>query len=64
MLFVVACVTKAYEITVHKSKFGKVCIVLDMVNLGRLGPFAVPLAILALVFVTPQDVSAFLSPCF
>ena len=52
MLFVVARATKAYEITVHKSKFGIVFIVLDVMHLGSLPPYAVPLAILALIFVT------------
>jgi len=64
MLFIVASMTQAHEVAVCESKFRIISIMLDMVNLGRLPPYAVPLAILALVFVTAKNVSAFLSPCF
>ena len=59
-----ASMTQAHEVAVCKSKFGVISIMLDVMYLGSLGPFAIPLAILALVFVTAKNVSAFLSPCF
>jgi hypothetical protein len=58
-----AGMTQAHKVTVCESKFRIISIVLDVVYLGSLPPYAVPFAILALVFVTAQDVSAFLSPC-
>jgi hypothetical protein len=64
MLLVVARMTQAHEVAVCKSKFWMICIMLDVMHLGSLGPFAVPLAILALVFVTAKNVFSFLPPCF
>jgi len=59
-----ASMTQAHKVTVCESKFWIISIMLDVMHLGSLGPFAIPLAILALVFITAKDVSAFLPPCF
>jgi len=59
-----ASMTQADEVTVHESKLWIIRIMLDVMHLGSLPPYAVPLAILALVFITAKDVSAFLPPCF
>jgi hypothetical protein len=64
MLFVMAGMTQADEVTVCESKFWMICIMLDVMYLGSLPPYAIPLAILALVFITAKNVFAFLSPCF
>jgi hypothetical protein len=64
MLLVVASMAQAHEVAVCESEFRIISIMLDVMHLGRLGPFAIPLAILALVFVTAKNVSAFLPPCF
>jgi len=56
--------TQAHKVTVCESKFRIISIMLDVMHLGSLPPYAVPLAILALVFITAKDVSAFLPPCF
>jgi hypothetical protein len=54
---------QAHKVTVCESKFRIISIMLDVMYLGSLGPFTIPLAILALVFITAKDVSTFLSPC-
>ena len=64
MLFIVASMTQAHEVAVCESKFWMISIMLDVMYLGSLGPFTIPFAILALVFITAKNVFAFLSPCF
>jgi len=63
MLLVVARMTQAHEVAVCESKFWMISIMLDVMHLGSLPPYAVPFAILALVFITAKNVFAFLSPC-
>jgi hypothetical protein len=59
-----ASMAQAHKVAVCESKFWMICIMLDVMYLCRLGPFTIPLAILALVFITAKNVSTFLPPCF